>query len=89
MVVGVDRVVVPVVGVPSSPTAASPPADPAIRTGTERSVIVVLGEITQPPPTPATSSGSATAIPATDRGTSSSTTAVTTRPATTRASRPP
>ena len=52
---------------------SAPPAEPAMSTGTQRSVIVVLGATTRPPPMPARSSGAATAHPADAAGASSST----------------
>src|SRR6185312_8786301 len=74
---------VPIAAPTRCPVCSAPPAEPAIPTGTQRSVIVVLGEITQPPPTPATSSGAITANPVADGGASAITSAVAASPSTT------
>src|ERR687886_677579 len=57
-----------------------PPAAPAIRTGTSRSVMVMFGEMTQPPPRPPASSAGATAQGMAPAGTSSRTATVAPRP---------
>ena len=63
------------------PVCSAPPAEPAIRTGTHCSVIVMFGETTQPLPIPATSRVAAAADPGPGRRASSSrTSAVATKP---------
>ena len=68
------------------PVCSAPPADPAISTGTQRSVMVVLGATTQPPPMPATSSAGATHKPTDPEGATHRITAAAARPSTTNVS---